>query len=67
MKKKTNTIYIIVQLILLAAGAVLTGISMFGANSDASHLSGALACIFLANTIGVVRVQKDKNSRSKKS
>lgn len=67
MKKKTNTIYIIVQLILLAAGAVLTGISMFGADSDAWHLTAALACIFLANTIGVVRVQKDKNSRSKRS
>ena len=52
-----------VQIVLLMAGAILLGFSIFMPKNMQPgnwYLAGALACIFIANLINIIRMRKGK-------
>lgn len=58
-----DRLLVILIIVMLIAGIVCLGFSMFGEKHDGNHpLPIALACIFVANSLIIVRNRKKEKS-----
>ena len=60
-KKILNRLFAIVSLLLLIAGAVFLGISIWGENETTTPLAYAVVCTFLSNLFNIIRHLNNKN------
>lgn len=55
--KLVNKLLLISSILILIAGVIFLGISIFGDVQGTSALSIALVCVFLSNLLNLIRVQ----------
>lgn len=60
-----DRLLVILIIVMLIAGIVCLGFSMFGEKHDGNHpLPIALACIFVANSLIIVRNRKKRSDKA---